>query len=246
MKIDKNLVRKSYKSLTLKDKNAKEIDWEEKGVMTPIEDQKECGSCWAFSTMETLQAFNVINYNKEPTQLSKQQLMDCNANHMSCNGGTLYHAYRYTARFPLLCTEEEYPYEAKDESCRSKQKTCTYENKQKAYEIIDSGEEGLRNVLQLNPVSVSIRADELKAYSSGIFEGDDCPHGALPDHGVVVVGYGKTRGSGEYYYRIKNSWGKTWGEDGYFRLEADYDSDNEFGTGACALTSLMVVPSLYY
>lgn len=245
MKIDNNTnqMKKKYVSKTKKVKQSKDyvIDWEKKGVMTPIEDQKQCGSCWAFSALEALQAFNVIHFNKEPTQLSKQQLMDCNANHMSCEGGTLLHAYRYTARFPNLCTEEEYPYEAKDGKCSVKQKKCSYENKQRSYNLLEQGESNLKEALQDNPIAVSIRADELKDYVSGIFGGDNCPEYPIPDHGVVVVGYGES--SEGNYFRIKNSWGSDWGESGYFRLEADYS--DAWGVGACGLTMSVIIPSSY-
>ena len=197
------------------------VDWRDKGYVTPVKNQGQCGSCWAFSTTGSLEGQHFKKTGKL-VSLSEQQLMDCSkmeGNH-GCEGGLMVNAFRYIEKNGGIDTEESYPYEAEDERrCKFKKAdigaTCTGFVKIKK----DNCEELRNAVATVGPISVGMDASgrSFQLYKSGIYQPRKCSSKQL-DHGVLVVGYG--REEGERYWIIKNSWGKHWGMKGYFNIAA--------------------------
>ncbi|XP_050225669.1 ervatamin-B-like [Mercurialis annua] len=188
------------------------IDWRQRGVVTGVKFQGECGSCWAFSAVAAVEALigNGVS-------LSIQQLLDCTYESNGCRGGTMNSAFRYMAQNQGITLESFYPYQLM-------QTTCMISNgviKIGGYEDVPpNDEEKLKGFVSMRPVSVAVDAssDYFRFYSNGIFPAQDC--GNSLNHGVLLVGYG-TSVDGIKYWLIKNSWGTQWGEDGYMRLERD-------------------------
>jgi C1A family cysteine protease len=194
------------------------IDWRSQNAVTPVKNQGQCGSCWAFSTTGSLEGLNAIKTGKL-VSFSEQQLMDCSKpeGDQSCNGGLMDYAFQYVIDSKGICTEEEYSYEGKDEdTCKVCDRVMTITG---FTDVAENNEIALKQAVAQLPVSVAIQADqfEFQFYKSGIFTGN-CgnPSSYQLDHGVLAVGYGTD--NGQDYWIVKNSWGATWGDKGYIRL----------------------------
>lgn len=189
-----------------------EIDW--RGKMNPVKDQGSCGSCWAFSAVGTMEG-TVNIAGKGLFQLAEQQLVDCagSAGNQGCNGGLMDSAYEYVQSNKGLCASTEYPYTAKDGSCK---KTCTPVANISGFKVLAKETGAISAALVDGPVAVALAASgsAFQFYSSGIIT-KGC--GTALDHGVIAVGQG-TEGSVDYY-RIRNSWGASWGEAGHVRIQ---------------------------
>jgi cathepsin L len=197
-------------------------DWRDEGYVTPIKDQGQCGSCWAFSTVAGLEG-QYFAKNQKLVSLAEQQLVDCSSSfgNMGCNGGLMDNGFEYIETLSDgLCTEDSYQYTASDGSCKAS--SCTTASPAATvtgYTDINQGsEDDLTNALAtVGPVSVAIDASHqsFQFYKSGVYHELLCSSTRL-DHGVTAVGYG-TMGSKDYYI-VKNSWGTVWGEQGYINM----------------------------
>jgi len=203
------------------------FDWRTKGAVTHVKDQGQCGSCWAFSAVANIEGVNFVK-NGKLEEFSEQQLVDCDHNgDQGCNGGLMDQAFEYLVENGGLETEADYPYEGSDDSCSFDESKVAV--KLTGFHDISSNEDEIAKVLaEVGPLSVGINASPFQFYGGGILKPtkSSCNPSQL-NHGVTIVGYG-VEGTTKFWI-IKNSWGASWGEEGYIRLQR--------GTGACGVNT---------
>jgi len=203
-------------------------DWREHGAVNDVQDQGQCGSCWAFGTVANIEGAYQVQTGGELMKLSEQELVDCSRSDMGCNGGLPSRAYGDMIKNHMgLELESAYPYHSGSDGARSK---CTADpNLEKMFindwKSISSDEDQIVQALYAyGPLAIGINAAYLQTYQSGVMNPWWCNPLAL-DHAVVLVGYG-AEGSTKSW-TIRNSWAANWGEKGYFRIVR--------GKGKCGL-----------
>jgi cathepsin L len=218
------------------------VDWTTKGVVTPVKNQAQCGSCWAFSATGAMECDYAIKKGTL-TSLSEQQLVDCAGSKYGCagcNGGQMYGAMEYAADNGGLCTEASYKYTARNGACKATSCGSKYDAPSgKGYTpVTKDSSSAMVTQTVAGCVSIGIEADQtaFQHYSSGVLTGT-C--GTRIDHGVLIVGYG-TSGSQEYW-KVKNSWGTSWGEKGYILICRDCNKNG--GKGECGILTEGNVPN---
>merc|ERR1712035_5815 len=209
------------------------VDWRPKGYVTPVKNQKQCGSCWAFSTTGSLEGAT-FNKTKKLVSLSEQNLVDCSMKYgnLGCMGGLMDRAFNYIRDNHGIDTEESYPYTAKTG------KKCLFNNSTigatlKSWVDIRKGNEKdlQKAVAQVGPISVGIDASKpgFRMYKTGVYYEKTCSNTRL-DHGVLAVGYGEE--GKKKYWLVKNSWGESWGDKGYIKMARGRDNMCGIATSA--------------
>ncbi|KAL9267355.1 putative NAD(P)H dehydrogenase (quinone) FQR1-like 1 [Drosera capensis] len=189
------------------------IDWRTLGAVTPIKDQGQC----AIAPTEGIIQIKTRNL----TSLSEQEIVDCDVNDMGCGGGTMDGAFSFIMSNGGITTESNYPYVESQGTCNTKAGPVA--PKLSSYQDVPSNSESaLLNVVANQPVSVAIDASgsDFQFYSEGVFNGN-CDINL--DHAVTIIGY-DTTSNGTDYWIVKNSWGASWGEQGYIRMQRGLNS----------------------
>ena len=208
-------------------------DWRDKDIVSPVKDQRNCGSCWTFSTTGAMESHYKLATGEEAL-LSEQELIDCadaeTYDCHGCSGGLPSYAFNFI-KDKGLETENDYPYQAKDSSCRynaTQERIIT----DGPFNITSGDEDQLLNELyQHGPISVAFQVvDDFVHYSSGIYSSTECKSTTQDvNHAVLAVGYGFDD-QGTAYWLVKNSWSDSWGDAGYFKIERNV---NMCGIAVC-------------
>merc|ERR1711962_1922360 len=192
-----------------------EVDWRTDGYVTPVKNQGQCGSCWAFATTGSLEGAH-FKQTGDLVSLSEQQLVDCSTRNLGCNGGIVDWAFQYIQKHGIT-SEEQYPYKGRQGHCHFHADT-TAATLSSWKDIRRGSESDLQAaVSQQGPVAVAIDAGHrgFQMYKHGIYYDSYCSH-ERPNHAVLAVGYG-TESDGQYWI-VKNSWGTGWGDQGYIKM----------------------------
>jgi len=217
------------------------LNWTAKGVVTPVKDQGQCGSCWAFSTTGSMESIIAINHGLDAlVSLSEQELVDCAGayGNYGCNGGLMDSAFQYCMAYGDT-TEVAYPYVAYNQpSCLPASQSPSSFTKLSNYKDVAQTADALGAAVDMQPISIAIEADQaaFQMYTGGVIT-SGC--GTSLDHGVLAVGYGTDAATGEDYWLVKNSWGTGWGEQGYVRISRSTASSP---WGVCGILQMNSYP----
>lgn len=219
------------------------IDWRQQGAVTSVKDQGQCGSCWTFSATGAIEGAWAISTGKL-VDLSEQELVDCATGlpygSHGCNGGQMDGAFKFVIEHGQ-CALSAYPYTSGiTKTSGTCQTTCTAVAHVSSCSDVKSLDQiSLKNAVARQPVAIAIEADTryFQSYSSGVLTSSDC--GTNLDHGVLIVGYGTENGID--YWLVKNSWGTSWGLQGYVKI-ARSSSTND--AGICGIAMQPSFPSV--
>lgn len=213
------------------------VDWREQGLVSPVQNQGQCGSCWAFSSLGALEG-QIVKRTGVLVPLSPQNLLDCSGRegNQGCRGGSITKSYSYVIRNGGVDSESFYPYEHKTGICRysvkGKAGSCS------SFRLLPQGDEKTLQaaVASVGPVAVAINAKlpSFHLYWGGLYNVPNC-NSKLVNHAVLVVGYGTS--GGQDFWLVKNSWGTTWGEKGFIRIARNKKN-------LCGIASFAVYPTL--
>jgi len=205
----------------------REVDWRQKGAVTPVKDQGVCGSCYSFGSTGSLEGVNMLA-NGELISLSEQQIVDCSwtdDGNQGCNGGEASFVYQWIINNGGIATEASYPYLMQDSFCKASNTKSGIVVQ--SYVNVTAGEEDLKDaVANVGPVAVAIDASHppFRYYMSGVYYQPDCSNSLDDlDHEVLAVGYGTFNGTD--YWLVKNSWSTHWGNEGYVMMIRNKDNN---------------------
>eukprot|EP01114_Cavostelium_apophysatum_P015813 TRINITY_DN4390_c0_g2_i1.p1 TRINITY_DN4390_c0_g2~~TRINITY_DN4390_c0_g2_i1.p1 ORF type:complete len:347 (+),score=84.45 TRINITY_DN4390_c0_g2_i1:313-1353(+) len=218
--------------------------WIDRGVVTPVKNQLDCGSCWTFSTTGNIEGQWSLWGNSTLVSLSEQWIVDCSNSCLAggicnagCEGGLPWLAYESIIEHGGITSESQFPYSGVQQFCHDDLEHSVVAKISNWTAIVGTLEEVNAHVFHRGPLSITLNADYLMGYHSGIITGtpSQCPNSGS-DHAVLLVGYHPGGKNYPPYWIVKNSWGEDWGESGYFRIQ----SDNGFcGANACITTSII-------
>jgi cysteine peptidase B len=203
------------------------IDWRTKGAVTPIKNQGQCGSCWSFSATGNMEGQWQLAGNTL-VGFSEEELVQCAHNgNEGCNGGLMDLAFEWVVTNGGIDTEADYPYTSGDGitgTCKTAKRSHKVGHLTGHQDVAKSEAAMATFVFEHGPLSIGVdAASGWQSYTGGVMK--NC-FGRQLDHGVLVVGFDEE--ASPPYWIVKNSWGTSWGENGYIRLEK--------GTDQCGLT----------
>lgn len=218
---------------------AKEIplkfDWRTAGIITEPRNQMQCGSCWAFACVESIESM-YAKKTKQLVPLSIQQMIDCSYNYspslLGCNGGNTCSAFDWALKTKtVFVPESTYPYANKVQQCKV---LCTANETKgptvadySCNKFTDSELQMIARIYMVGPLTVAVDASNWNNYQGGVIQ-FHC--GEVPmNHAVQIVGYDLT-GSIPYYI-VKNSWGTDFGHDGYLYVM--------YGDNVCSIAEIV-------
>ncbi|EQC26019.1 hypothetical protein SDRG_16121 [Saprolegnia diclina VS20] len=213
------------------------VDWTTSSCVNAVKNQGNCGSCWSFSATGAAESAHCIATGKL-LNLAEQQLVSCDKvdGQLGCDGGYEDKAINWIASRGQ-CLTKDYPYTSGSSGANGTcKKTCVAQKLSIGAAVEIVGEGPLTTALNTQPVTVAVEAgnDVWQYYSGGVVTA--CP-GAQSDHAVIAVGYGTS--SGTTYFKIRNSWGASWGEAGYIRLQRGVG-----GKGMCNVAEMPAYPKI--
>jgi len=216
--------------------NAKSIDWNARGAVTPIKNQGQCGSCWAFSATEQLESAYFLQYG-DLKELSPQQVTSCTTSCLGCNGGNPIDAWAYISGFGGQEPSADYPYTSgttqQTGSCRATASEVA-EDVGPSYTMIadtPAMESNMLAQIQDSPMSVCVDATLWQTYTGGVITAQSgC--GTAIDHAVQATGF-SAEGN---YWIVRNSWGPEYGEAGFVYVE--------YGANVCGITDQATIVSV--
>jgi len=223
--------KKTHFSAKLTQLKGKSVDWRTTGAVSPVKDQGQCGSCWAFSATEAVETGYFFNTGNQVV-LSPQQTVSCSTSDYGCQGGWTLEAYKYMEAAGGLEPESDYPYVS---GGTGRGGTCKADKSEFTVKVLDptvisqdaSTEDAMLKEIHGSPMSICVDASSWQWYTGGVVDSSTC--GTNVDHCVQVVGYE----SGHNAWIVRNSWNTNWGEEGYIRVKA--------GENACAVASMATV-----
>jgi len=211
------------------------VDWRDKGVVTGVKDQGQCGSCWSFSATGSMEGAHALSTG-QLIALSEQNLIDCvmNGQYTCDTGGEMQDGFAWVIQNGGIESEDEYPY------CTCSGNQCAFDQSQVVatfsnYQAVTSGDENALQSAAANQPGVSVAIDasneSFQLYSGGVYNEPNCSSTQL-DHGVLVIGYGTDSDSGSDYWLVKNSWGTSWGLEGYIMMSRNANNQCGIATDA--------------
>ena len=211
------------------------VDWTTKGVVSPVKNQLTCHSCAAFSCIETIESAYALKHGKLYT-LAVQENLDCGPTDPCQRGSSYNYNYILLIHTGGIPEEKCYKYQSYRTTCKLDEIPSTDKPvKIKGYWLVmEPTDDYIMALLdQIGPVGLAINAGEMHLYKGGVIDPAHIGCTERVNHAVLAVGYGETK-EGVKYWKIKNSWGSSWGENGYFRLIR--------GSNACGINKLVSGP----
>ncbi|KAM7505977.1 hypothetical protein LguiB_004881 [Lonicera macranthoides] len=214
------------------------LDWRKYGIVTGVKNQGGCGSCWAFSTTGAIEGVNAL-VTGELVSLSEQELVDCDSTNEGCDGGDMDYAFEWVINNGGIDSESDYPYKAYDTRCNITKEEETKVVTIDGYKDVEIDENALFCAVVQQPVSVGMDGSALdfQLYTGGIYDGECSDDPDDIDHAVLIVGYGSE--GGEDYWIVKNSWGTSWGVNGYIYIRRN----TNLRFGVCAINAMASYPT---
>merc|ERR1712183_206242 len=235
--------------LSEEDKSLKDLprslDWRNYGgvnYLSPVRNQGNCGSCYAFASMGMLEArMRIATNNTQTPVYSPQYIVSCSRYAQGCEGGFPYLIAGKHAQDFGVVTEECYPYKGEDSTCSPDADKCGRDYVAR-YSYVGGYYGGctergmMEGLINHGPMAVAIQVyDDFVHYKSGIYHHvtETSPNPfhrligynpfELTNHAVLLVGWGQDNNTGEKYWIVKNSWGENWGEQGFVRIRRGND-----------------------
>uniref|UniRef100_A0A6C0IU36 Peptidase C1A papain C-terminal domain-containing protein n=1 Tax=viral metagenome TaxID=1070528 RepID=A0A6C0IU36_9ZZZZ len=218
------------------------IDWRTKGAVTNVKDQGQCGSCWTFSATGAIEGAWAIAKD-QLINFSEQELVDCatGASYGShgCNGGIMDGAFKFVMENGQ-CTDASYPYSSGvTKTSGTCQKCSSVAHITSCYDVKPNDQVSLKGAVSKQPIAIALSADtkSFQLYKSGVLTATDC-YTSL-NHGVLISAYGEENGL--KYWLVKNSWGTTWGDEGYIKI---LRSESTNDAGICGIAMMPSFPKV--